>query len=134
LEEDIRLGGSDDVKEVDDKDSEKISHHSGLLMESLNKRYRFNTSVIVIAIILLCILFGIGVTLIFYYRDLPSAMGAVFGGTFLSLLSIIHWLYKLWREKSFMDISLGILEGLPPEKAAEFISTLYWKLRGESKK
>jgi uncharacterized protein YqhQ len=130
LEEAIVLGSPGDQKGL--KSSDEIDRQSRILTESLDKRFKFNNNIIILAILLLCILFAIGVFLVFFYRNSPSVMGGVFGGTFLALLSIIKWLHKLWKEKSLMDISLCILEGLPPEKAAESISTLYWKLHGTS--
>jgi hypothetical protein len=132
LDEEISLGPRTDKKEVEDKST--IIRQSRFLSERLNNRFRFNNKIIIIAVVLLCILFAMGVILVFYYRDSPSVMGGVFGGTFLSLLSIIGWLHKLWKEKSMMDISLSILEGLPPEKALDCINTLYWMLRSPSKR
>jgi hypothetical protein len=132
LDEEISLGPRTDKKEVEDKST--IIRQSRFWSERLNNRFRFNNKIIIIAVVLLCILFAMGVILVFYYRDSPSVMGGVFGGTFLSLLSIIGWLHKLWKEKSMMDISLSILEGLPPEKALDCINTLYWMLRSPSKR
>jgi hypothetical protein len=129
LDEDIRLGKS---KTRDAEDKAVITQQNQLLTERLKNRFITNDRIIAIAILMLCVIFGIGVFLVFYYRHTPSAMGGVFGGTFLSLLAIIRWLFKLWREKSYMDITLGILEGLTPRQAAEFISNIYWKLRGSS--
>lgn len=132
LDEVIVLGSRGDQMEA--KSSDLIDNQSRMLTERLNKRFKFNNAIIILAIVLLCILFAIGVSLVFYYRNSPSVMGGVFGGTFLALLSIIGWLHKLWKEKSLMDISLWALEGLPPEKAAEHINTLYWTLHSSSKK
>jgi uncharacterized protein with PQ loop repeat len=131
LDEEVCLGPRMDKKVVEDKDT--VIQQSRLLSETLNNRFRFNNKIIIIAVVLLCILFAVGVILVFYYRDSPSVMGGVFGGTFLSLLSIISRLHKLWKEKNLMDITIGMLEGLPPEKAAEFISTIYWKQVSASK-
>ena len=132
LDEEICLGPRLDKKEVEDKST--LIRQSRFLSERLNNRFRFNNKLIIIAVVLLCILFAAGVILVFYYRDSPSVMGGVFGGTFLSLLSIIGWLHKLWKEKSLMDISLSILESLPPEKASDCINTLYWTLRSPSQR
>ncbi len=132
LDEEVCLGPRTDKKDVKDKGT--IIRQSRFLSERLNNRFRFNNKIIILAVVLLCILFAVGVILVFYYRDSPSVMGGIFGGTFLSLLSIIGWLHKLWKEKSLMDISLSILEGLPPEKASDCISTLYWILRSPSKR
>jgi hypothetical protein len=114
------------------KDPEILKDKTSILTGELKKRFKFNDKIIILAIILLSVLFLVGVSLVFYYRGSPSVMGSVLGGTFFSLLSIVRWLYKLWREKSIMDISLTIIDALPPEKAAEFINTIFWKLRSEA--
>lgn len=133
FDEDIRLGRKVKTRKKADKDiAAVIEGKSQLLTQRLNERFKFNNRIVILAVVLLCLIFGIGVFLIFYYRDSPATMGGVFGGTFLSLLSIIRWLHKLWQEKSVMDMSLSVLEGLAPKQAAEFISTIYWKLRSQS--
>lgn len=102
------------------------------LEERLGERFKFNNGIILLAIIILCMIFVMGVFFVFYYRDSPVALGGIFGGTFLSLLSIISWLHKLWREKSVMDMTLSVIEGLPAREAAKFINTMAWKLRGKN--
>jgi hypothetical protein len=131
LDKKIYMGRGKDTKPVEDK--EILKQESHILSKRLSKRFKFNDNIIRIAIVLLCLLFAIGVTLIFYYRDLPHVMGGVFSGTFLLLYIIIRWLHKLWEEKSHMDFVLVIFDGLPPEKAAEFLINHYWKLRSSSK-
>lgn len=132
FDEAIALGARGGQAET--KDNVQLGEQSRMLTKRLNQRFRFNNGIILLAIVLLCILFSIGIFLVFYHRNSPSVMGGVFGGTFLALLSIIGWLHKLWKEKSLMDISLWVLEGLPPEKSAECINILYWTLHTSSKK
>lgn len=107
------------------------------LIEALNRQVKSNSYIILIAVIVLCILFGVAVFIASYYRNEPKTIGLVCGA-FLSQLGVVKWLRQLWIEKNIMDVSLSVLHKLPPEKAAEFISRLYWnflkKPSGDSKK
>ena len=99
----------------------------------LEKQLNFNRNVIIVYISMLCVLFGIGVLLIFYHLNSPEKIGLIFGGTFLSLLTIIEKLRRLWRDKSIMDITLNIAQGLPPEQTAQVIEALYFNSVRKSK-
>jgi len=94
----------------------------------LDKQITFNNSMVITAIVLLCLIFLIGVFFVFYYRDSPQTIGGIFGGTFFSLLAIIVWLRKLWVEKNFMDMATIVLTDLPPMEAAKFVETIYWNM------
>jgi hypothetical protein len=130
LDGELRLGRRGDSRGVEYE--EVLIHESELLRQRLDNRFQSNNKIIILAIVLLCILFFIGVYLVFYYRDEPLIMGGIFSGTFVLLLSIVKWLHILWKEKSVMDLSLVIFEDLSPkeaaEKAAEFIPLLYKKI------
>ena len=116
----IDLGREEiEPRPVTEKDSQ-------FLTAQLNRQYKANNNMIIIATTMLVILFVLGVFLVFYYLDSPKIISVVFGGTFLSLLSIISRLHKLWIEKNMMDVSLIILQTLTPEQAAQFFKELYW--------
>ena len=85
-----------------------------------------NKNIMIVYIAMLCIVFGIDVYLIFRFLNSPNAMGIIFGGTFLSLLTVIDRLRRIWKEKSIMEMILVLLDGLPKEQIATVIETLYW--------
>jgi len=92
----------------------------------LDKQLKFNLNIVIIYITMLCVLFGIGVFLVFYYLNSPRVIGLIFGGTFFSLLTVIEKLRRLWHEKSIIDISLTVIQELPPKETAKVIEILYW--------
>lgn len=118
--------GDDDKRIVTEKDS-------AFLETQINGQRNFNNTIIIVAMVVLCVIFLVGVALVIKYIDHIEKINIVFGGTFLSLLSIVYWLRKLWLEKSVLDISMGIIQNMPPEKAADYISTLYWRMINKKK-
>jgi len=117
-----------DLKKLGGEEGEITQEQISSFTESLKKSERFNKNIILLAIVLLCIIFGIGVFFIFYFRNEPKTIGILFGGTFLSLIPIITQLRKLWLNKSLMDLSINVIQNLPPKEAAKFMETLYWNM------
>ena len=129
LDKDVRFGGPGEGVEKEEKtvdNQELIRKESAHLAQRLKERFKWNNRIIFAVILLLFFLFALGIFLIFWYREFLLTNKVILSGTFLSVFPIIYWLYRLWREKSFMDITLSILEGLSPQQAAQFISSIYW--------
>jgi hypothetical protein len=99
---------------------------SRFLRESLGRQLRFGNSMIIVAVVLLCSLFFLGVFLILYHRDSLNAVGVISGGTFASLLAIIGLLRRLWLEKSAMDLLIHASKGLPPAETAKLVTSFYF--------
>jgi alkylhydroperoxidase family enzyme len=98
---------------------------------SLERRLREDAKstdrIIVVAVVLLCCLFFAGLGLVFYYRDSPGHVAAMFGGgSFLSLLGIVGWLRKLWFDKRTMDLLLVLVQSMSPADAAKVLATFYF--------
>jgi len=127
LEGELSLGKRGDSCGVENEDV--LIRECEFLRKRLESRFHFSNKILILAMVLLCILFALGVYLIFYFRDDPPIRGGIFAGTFISLLSIVKWLHVIWKEKIFIDISIAIFEELSPseaaQKAAEFIPLLY---------
>lgn len=113
--------------------SEDVLEKSGAsFKELLLSQIKFNNGIILTAVIGLVIIFIIDIYFIFYYRDDLKALAFLFGGTFLSLIGVIRWLRKLWMDKTVMDVTLGVIQDLPPEVAMQHIQVTYWRIiRGE---
>lgn len=121
-----QLGGNE-IKPIDEKDKK-------IFTDILTTQLSNNNRIIWVAIVLLCVLFGVGVSLVFYYLDSPKIMGVVFGGTFLSLLSIIEWLHRLWTDKSKMDLLYAMTPELSSEQFVKLAEIIYWKDKDKDKK
>ena len=53
-------------------------------------------------------------------------IGYSVAGLPLLLLASFRLLYRLWVDKSVIDMSLGVVRNLPPQEAAKFINEVYW--------
>ena len=103
------------------------------LLESFKSQQTFNRGIVVVAISVLCAIFLLGVFLVVYYRDSPSAIVAILGGNFFSLLVIVGWLRKLWLENSTMGALLLITKDVPAREAAAIITTWHFRAMKEKK-
>jgi hypothetical protein len=97
------------------------------LRESLNRQLRFNNYVIVVAVILLCCLFLLGVFLIIHDRNSVNAVTVISGTTFAALLGIIGFLRRLWLDKSIIDLLIHATYGMSPAESAKLVTSLYFK-------
>jgi len=96
------------------------------LLDRLEKRQASAQIIIYTAVAVLAGLFLVGVALIAYHRDAPSTMAAIFGGNFFSLLIVVHWLRRLWLEKTAIDTLLIIVSGLPPAEAIRIVMKFHF--------
>jgi hypothetical protein len=100
---------------------------SQFLRETLDRRTKSNTWIIIVAVGLLICLFGLEVSLILYNRDSIPATAVMSGTTFASLLIIIGYLRRLWLDKSKMDVLIHASYVIGPEELAKLVATLYYK-------
>ncbi len=91
---------------------------------------KFNSRIIVAAVSCLCCLFAVGLYLVIAFRNSPSTIVAIFGGTIFSLLVIVRWLRQLWLDKSLMDLLLYAADSLSPDELLKLVSTFYFGLKG----
>lgn len=120
--EPVTLGGESEKKVTKDDND--------FLKSLLVNQITFNNKIIIIALVMLILIFMLNVYLTIYAIREPEAIKVAFNGafTFSSLFLIINWLRKLWAEKSLMDVSLMIAQDMPPEQAARYIGTVYWRI------
>ena len=119
--EDIKLGGTQH------QPVSATAEDTARLLHSLNGEMRFNHKILILHIISLCLLYAVGIFLVFYFIDSPKAMGTIFGGSFLGIMVIVRRFYHIWREKTFIDLFLVLIEGLPPAEALKAVESIYWK-------
>jgi len=126
--EDIKLGDMiPDTYQATDADTVRLAGR-------LNERSLFNRTILVIYVVFLCVLFAIGIFIVFYFLKSPEKMNMVFGGTFLGLIVVNDRLFRIWREKTIIDVILTLIQGLPPMEAVKAIESIYWgRIRRPSK-
>lgn len=119
--EPVTLGGSDErpVKKVKKEDNQHLT-------QLLDQHVKSNNYLVVIAIIILCLSFLAAILLLLSYRQNPEAIKLVSGGVMILALGVIRWLHRFWIQRSFIAISLTILDKMPPEQAADVMTQLYW--------
>lgn len=125
----LKKVGVDEFIPFGEEDHERYpTEESSLFFEKqLLQIRKVNDRIINIAIIMLCILFGVGVFFMFRYRNDSTAMSVILGNNFLFFFLILVKLRQFWIEKYIIDSSLIVLHRLKPEEAAKFIVLLYSK-------
>jgi hypothetical protein len=101
---------------------------SQFLRDSLNRQLRFNNSLIMVAVALLCGLFLLGVFLIVDHKDSVAAITVISGTTFASLMAIVAYLRRLWLDKSALDMLVYASYGLSPNEAAKLVTNFYFRV------
>lgn len=96
------------------------------LIQLLDQHVKSNNYLVVIAIIILCLSFLAAIFLLLSYRQNPEAIKLVAGGVMILALGVVRWLHRFWIQRTFIAISLAILNKMPPEQAADAMTQLYW--------
>ena len=97
-----------------------------LLEKFLNEK-KNNNYILIVIVLMFVAAFAIGCYLILYYRDQPETLKIVFGGTFLSVTTIIYGLQRVWRQKSYMDYLILLIQNLPADRVGEIIQTIIFE-------
>jgi hypothetical protein len=97
------------------------------LREALTRQLRFNNSMIMVAVAMLCGLFLLEVFLIVDHRDSLKAVSVISGTAFAGLLLVVRYLRRLWLDKSAMDILILTSHSLPPAETARLVTSFYFK-------
>ena len=111
--------------------TEVTSQQKETLVDNLLRENSFNKKLIILITSMFICVFLIGLFFAFYYRDKPTVLGIIFGGSFLTILGVIKGLQDLWREKTKTDMVLTLITNITPEQSVAVIETL---LYGEKKK
>lgn len=103
---------------------------SRFLRESLTRQLHFDSSIIVVSVVLVCCLFFLGIALILSHLNSVNAVAVISGTTFASLLGIIGFLRRLWLDKSAMDVLIHASISLPPIETAKLVTSFYFAATG----
>lgn len=99
-----------------------------VLKNKLTSQLKSNKTYVLLTIIPFCCLFLVGLIIALYMGDNALILGIIFFSLLIFSLSFLYYLRRCWLEKSMLDVSLSIMDDLPPEEAAKFIQVIYWKL------
>src|SRR5262245_11473463 len=99
---------------------------SKVLVNRLMKEGKFNNLLLASVTVLHFALFALAIGLVFYFKNFPSTVVAILGGSVLSLMRITWSLSGLWREKWAIDMLVTILPNLSPEEALKVVKILYY--------
>lgn len=119
------------------KESRRLTAEDNVfLRESLNRQLRFNNLMILVALVLLCALFILGVFLILYNLRSVNVVEVISGATFAAMLAMIRFLRRLWLDKSAVDLLIHASYAMSPEEAAKLVTSFYFRtqnIRGQVK-
>src|SRR5215469_16756723 len=94
---------------------EGLASAQSSLERSLREDAKTTDRIILVAVVLLCSLFVIGIGFMVRYRNSPEKVAVLFGGgTFASMLGIVVWLRKLWFDKRTMDLLMALTQSMSP--------------------
>lgn len=96
------------------------------LIQKLEEAARKGDTMVLTMTVMLITLFLVGLLFAFYYRDSPTTLGVIFGGTFLSLTTIFLELKRLWREKTAFDMLIGLLPSMSVSEAMKAVRSVYY--------
>jgi len=128
FEEYLRLIEQQEGGKLGEKLKEVTVANNQYFAALLDEHLKFNKSIIVVAVALLCILFSVGMFLVYTLRTSPKGIIAISGGNFLSFLLVIRWLRRLWIEKSMVDVMIFVARDMSPYEAAKFLTKFYFKM------
>jgi len=128
FEDYLRLIGQQEGPDLGEKPKEVTAAANQHFAALLDEHLKFNKGIIVVAVALLCILFGVGMFLVYTLRTSPKGIVTISGGSFLSFLLVIRWLRRLWIEKSMIDVMIFVARDMPPKEAAKFLTGFYFKM------
>lgn len=125
-----KIGQLEPVQLGDEKEFQATKEDNEFLKAHLVHQIKSNNNIIWLAILMLVLIFILDIYLILYSLKEPEVIKVAFNGAFTisSLFLIINWLRKLWAEKSLMDVSLIIAQDMPPNQAAKYIGSVYWRI------
>lgn len=123
-----KIGRLEPVTLGDDDKHQVVKEDSQFLIQLLNQHMKSNNFLLVLSTLILCISFGLAIFFLLSYRQNPEVIKLVSGGAIIMAPGIvcIRWLYKFWIQRTFIAISLTILNKMPPEQAADAMTHLYW--------
>ena len=86
---------------------------------------RLNNGLLLTAVGMLLLMFLLALLLVLHYRDQPSTIAYICGGSFVSLLLLVRWQRQLWVDKVTTDLFLQAAKLLPAPEVATLAMNYY---------
>jgi hypothetical protein len=127
LEKFLKETGSLKSPHLGDEPPPKREFDKATFMESLSRERGFNRGIIVALVALHVALFIVSIGFAVYYRDNLTTIGAILGGSILSLLGIAKALQQVWREKVIMDVLVASIPNLSGDSVVKVVESIYYE-------
>jgi len=111
-----------------------VKEDSLVLAELLAKQVGRADYLIVLALVVLFVSYGLAVFVVLYVRHDPLALKGAFGALLVFTIAVVKMLRGFWSQKSVMNVLIVILNELSPEDAATVVDALYWKMVTRNKR
>lgn len=82
-----------------------------------------------VCVIMLCVLFILSLALILVFLNDPAKISVVFGITGVSFAWIVRMMFKIWKQKSYIDIIMMIIGSTKKDISRSIITILAKKLK-----
>jgi hypothetical protein len=117
--EPVRLGPSKKVVAIS-------AEEKRLLVDRLTRAATIANSLVIVITALHITLFGVAIWLVYFYRNVPTLVSIMLGGSLLSLLSIARGLKEVWREKWSSDMLVALLPNLTADEAIKVMKIVMY--------
>lgn len=114
-----KLGGEEISRPATEKDQ---------LREDLNNISKRNGTIFWVILIIIILLFALSLLFIAMNQDEPDKIKLIFGITGISVMGLIYYMVKIWKEKNYIDMTLILVRTLKEETVFSILNALHQKL------
>ena len=98
------------------------------LREDLNNISKRNGTIFWVILIIIILLFALSLLFIAMNQDEPDKIKLIFGITGISVMGLIYYMVKIWKEKNYIDMTLILVRTLKEETVFSILNALHQKL------
>ncbi len=98
------------------------------LREDLNKISLRNGKIFWVVLSMVLLLFILALLLVGFNQDKPDKIKIIFGITGVSIMGLIYYMTKIWKEKNYIDMTLILVRTLDKEMINSILTALLAKL------
>jgi hypothetical protein len=123
--EPVELGGGPKVDLTSSEGKGLLARENANFVKRLSQASSFNKRLVLSLTVLHFLIFLVAAAfLVLHYRDSPTGVTSVFGGSVVSLLGLTTGLRVVWRNKVTMDLLIAILPNLAPDQQLSAVQSL----------
>jgi hypothetical protein len=98
------------------------------LREDLNKISLRNGKIFWVVLSMVLLLFILALLLVGFNQDKPDKIKLIFGITGVSIMGLIYYMTKIWKEKNYIDMTLILVRTLDKEMINSILTALLARL------